>query len=123
MGAVLMIDSYRIQKRIFDLYAEREYSESEIKDILEKYSDRAKIWEESLQKYSTEEILRVIDEYWRFKNSEVKPRLAHIQAMLNTQKVEEYEINDRREEQEKLARQAEKTKEELRRKMLEKWGV
>lgn len=118
-----MIDFYRIQKRIFDLYAEREYSESEIKDILEKYSDRAKIWEESLQKYSTEEILRVIDEYWRFKNSEVKPRLAHIQAMLNTQKIDTYEISENKEEQEKLALQAEKTKEELRRKMIEKWGV
>lgn len=118
-----MIDIYKIQKRIFDLYAEKEYSEEEVRVILQKYSERIKLWEESLQNYETSEVIKAIDEYWRFKDSQTRPRLAHIEAMLRTQKDENYIINENREKQEKLALQAEKTKEELRQKMLEKWGV
>lgn len=117
-----MIDNVQVQKRIFDLYGEKDYSIEEVKEILNKYQEKAKLWQEGLDKYTTSDVLNAIDEYWRFKNSEKKPRLVHIQAILNTNKIECYETNKNREEQEKLAILAEKTKEDLRKKMLEKFG-
>lgn len=118
-----MIDFFKIQKRIFDLYAEKEYIDSEIKTILEKYKDRVKIWEDGLQQYTTEDVLKAIDEYWRFKNSDIKPRLAHIQAMLNTQKQDEVFIDCKSEDREKLARAAEITKKRLEQETINKWGI
>lgn len=117
-----MKDLVTILKHIEDLYGSEDISEHTILEWTRKYPERFKAWQDGLNRYSDEDIISVIDEYWRFKDNKIKPRLVHIQAMLNTQKIDSYEVSDDREEREKLARQAEKTKEELRRKMLERWG-
>lgn len=111
-----------ILKHIEDLYSNEDVDIKQIHEWIKKYPERVKTWQEGLDKYTTNDVLNAIDEYWRFKNSEKKPRLVHIQAILNTNKIECYETNPNREEQEKLAILAEKTKEDLRKKMLEKFG-
>lgn len=118
-----MKDLVTILKHIEDLYGSEDVSEHTIWEWTRKYPERFKAWQDGLNRYSDEDIISVIDEYWRFKDNKFKPRLVHIQAMLNTQKIDNYEVSENKENQEKLARQAEKTKEELRLKMLEKWGV
>lgn len=116
------MDNILVQKRIFDLYGEKEYTVEEVKSILEKYKEKAEVWEIGLKDYTTEDILRAIDEYWRYKNSEKKPRLAHIQAMLRVKKDDFYVSTSEDEEREKLARLAEITKEQLIKQRIEKYG-
>ena len=118
-----MKDLVTILKHIEDLYGTEDVSEVTIFNWSKKYPDRFKAWQDGLNRYSDEDIISVIDEYWRFKDNKVKPRLVHIQAMLNTQKIESYEVSDDREEREKLARQAEATKRQLEEKMKAKWGL
>ena len=116
------MDLVRIIKRIEDLYNPNDISESDIGLTLSKYPDRVEEWNKSLGKYSDDEIIQAIDEYWRYKSNDTRPKIAHIQAMLKTRKEDEYVPIRKDEDQEKLAYQAELTKEKLRKEMLAKFG-
>lgn len=118
-----MKDLVTILKHIEDLYGSEDVSEHTIWEWTRKYPERFKAWQDGLNKYSDEDIISVIDEYWRFKDNKVKPRLVHIQAMLNTQKIDSYEALEDRAEQEEFYRRAEATKKQLEEKMKAKWGV
>ena len=118
-----MIDNIQVQKKIFDLYGDKEYSLDDVKEIISKYQDKAQIWEDGLKNYTTEQVLSAINEYWRFKNSEKKPRVAHIQAILETNKIENLQVAPSNKEQSKLARLAELTKQRIEQEMKEKWGA
>ena len=111
----------KILKHIEDLYGEEDVQEESIEKWKNKYPERVKMWEEALEKFSDGEILYAIDEYWRFKDSTKKPKLVHIQAMLTTRKREELEEISQK-DYSGLAKAAEKTAEELRRKALERFG-
>jgi hypothetical protein len=110
----------KILKHIEDLYSDAEVSEKDIEKWLDKCPERMNTWQESLKRYDDYEIIQVIDEYWRYKDNKVKPRLVHIQAMLNTQKNDDYQANT--EEQEKLASLAEITKKKLEEERIRKFG-
>lgn len=112
-----------ILKHIEDLYNPEEVTEEQIESWVKKYPERVEVWEKGLSRYNEYEIIQAIDEYWRFKDNKIKPKLAHIQAILNTQKGDVMIKEDDSEERKKLAIIAEKTKEELRKKMIERWGV
>lgn len=116
------MDLVNILKHIEDLYNPEEVTEDKIIAWVDKYPERVKAWQDGLSRYDDYEIIQAIDEYWRFKESKVKPKLSHIQAILNTQKGDIMIKEDDSAERQKLARLAEKTKEELRQKMLERWG-
>lgn len=111
-----------ILKHIEDLYCTEDVDKKKIEQWIAKYPERAKIWQEGLGKYEDSDILQAIDEYWRYKDNKVKPKIVHIQALLNTQKIE-FEPKENKEEREKLALQAEITKKKLEQQMKAKWGV
>ena len=110
-----------ILKHIEDLYCNEYVDIKKIQEWIEKYPERSKVWQDGLEKYTTFDVLNAIDEYWRFKDGVNKPRLVHIQAILNTSKIDVCETKNI-EEQEKLASIAERTKELLRQQMLKKFG-
>lgn len=112
-----------ILKRIEDLYGDEDVDIKQIQAWMKKYPDRVKAWEDGLKNYLAEDVLNAINEYWRFKNSEKKPRLVHIQAILNTNKIENLQAAPANEEQSKLARLAELTKQRIEQEVKEKWGA
>lgn len=115
-----MKDLVTILKHIEDLYSSEDVSEHTILEWTRKYPERFKAWQDGLNRYSDADIISVIDEYWRYKDNKVKPRLVHIQAMLNTQKNDDYQEST--EEQEKLASLAEITKKKLEEERIRKFG-
>ena len=115
------MDLVKILKRIEDLYNEKDISENDIKMLIEKYPSRVEEWNKYLGNYGDEEIIQAIDEYWRFKNDKVRPKLAQLDAMIET-KNRDFEINRDFSEQEKYYRLAEITKEQNKKTVLEKFG-
>lgn len=87
--------------------------------MVRKYPERAKIWQEGLAKYEDYDIIQAIDEYWRYKDNKVKPKIVHIQALLNTKDIEL--VKDDKEDREKLAMQAEITKQRLAEETARRW--
>ena len=116
------MDLVRIIKRIEDLYNPQDISENDIGLTLSKHPDRVDEWKKSLGNYSDDDIIQAIYEYWRYKSNDTRPKIAHIQAMLKTRKEDEYVPVRKDADQEKLAHQAELTKEKLRKEMLAKFG-
>lgn len=114
-----MIDVLKVQKHLADLYSDRDIKEEDIKKLLDQYPEREKLWSDELKDFTTEEVIQSINEYWRYKNSEIKPKIVHIKAMLGKREEEYVEQKDYSE----LARAAERTMEELRQKAIRKFGV
>ena len=112
-----MIDVLKVQKYIADMYSEKDVSEEDIKKLLEQYPERAKLWEDEFKDFETEEVLTAIRDYWKYKDSKVKPKIVHIKAMMTT-KDEYVEQKDYSE----LAKAAERTMELLRQKAIRKFG-
>lgn len=116
-----MIDVLKVQKHLADLYSQTDITEEEIQKLLKKYPDREKLWNEELKDFTTDEVIQAINEYWRYKNSEIKPKIVHIKAMLLPAKKDEV-VEVKTKDYSGLAKAAEKTAEELRRKALERFG-
>jgi len=112
-----MIDVLKVQKYLADMYSENEVSEEDIKKLLEQYPERAKLWKDEFKDCTTEEVLMAIRDYWKYKDSKVKPKIVHIKAMMTT-KDEYVEQKDYSE----LAKAAERTMEELRKKAEARYG-
>lgn len=112
-----------ILKHIEDLYNKEDVSREKIKYSIEKNKEKAENWKSKLYKYEIFDILQAIDEYWRYKDDKERPKAAHIEAILNTKKDCEVVRSEKNEETARLARLAEITKEELRRKTIEKWNT
>lgn len=115
-----MKDLVEILKHIEDLYCVEDVDKKKIEQWLVKYPERAKIWQEGLAKYEDYDIIQAIDEYWRYKDNKVKPKIVHIQALLNTKDVELVKEDDK-EDREKLAMQAEITKQRLAEETARRW--
>lgn len=113
-----MIDVLKVQKHLADLYSDRDITEEDIKKLLEQYPEREKLWSDELKDFTTEEVIQSINEYWRYKNSEIKPKIVHIKAMLGRREEEYIEQKD----YSKLAEAAMRTAEQLRQKAMEKYG-
>lgn len=112
-----------ILKHIEELYNKEEVSRERIKYSIEKNKEKAEDWKNKLYKYEIYDIIQAIDEYWRYKDDKERPRAAHIEAILNTKKDCEVVRCEKNEETARLARLAEVTKEELRKKTIEKWNT
>lgn len=113
-----MIDVLKVQKYLADMYSEKDVTEEDIKKLLEQYPERAKLWEDEFKDFETEEVLTAIRDYWKYKDSKVKPKIVHIKAMLGKREDEYVEQKDYSE----LAKAAERTMEELRQKAIRKFG-
>lgn len=114
-----MIDVLKVQKYLADMYSEKDVTEEEIKNLLEKYPERAKQWEEEFKDNSTEEVIAAIKEYWKYKDSKVKPKIVHLKALITTS--EEY-IEPQKDYSE-LAKAAKATAERLRQEVIKKYGI
>lgn len=112
-----------ILKHIEDLYGQQEISKEKIKQSIEKNKERAELWETKLCKYEIYDIIQAIDEYWNYKNDKERPRVVHIEAILNTRKNCDILRVEKNEESERLAKLAEITKEQLKQKTIQKWGT
>lgn len=113
-----MIDVLKVQKYLADMYSEKDVTEEEIKKLLEQYPERANLWEEEFKDSTTEEVIIAIRDYWKYKDSKIKPKIVHIKAMMTTKD----EYAEPQKDYSELAKAAERTMEELRKKAEARYG-
>lgn len=113
-----MIDVLKVQKYLADMYSEKDVTEEDIKKLLEQYPERAKLWEDEFKDFETEEVITAIRDYWKYKDSKVKPKIVHIKAMMTTKD----EYVEQQKDYYELAKAAERAIELAKQKAINKYG-
>ena len=103
-----MEKAQEIIKHIFELYLDDEPTDDDILVWCEKNMERYRAYEEAFKDYDTIDVLKAIDEYWRYTSNKTKPTVAKLLTMLNTNKAEK--------QTKTVLGEREATKERLRRK-------
>ena len=83
-----MEKAQEIIKHIFELYLDDEPTDDDILVWCEKNMERYRAYEEAFKDYDTIDVLKAIDEYWRYTSNKTKPTVAKLLTMLNTNKAE-----------------------------------
>ena len=83
-----MQKTIEIIKHLNDLYTDVEFTYEMTQTWCLKNVERFKAWKEAFDKYDTTDVLKAIDEYWRYSSIKTKPKVSQLLAMLNTNKAE-----------------------------------
>lgn len=83
-----MEKAQEIIKHIFELYDNNEPTNEDIEIWCGKNFERYLAWKEAFDHYNTVDVLKAIDEYWRYTSNKTKPTVAKLLTMLNTNKAE-----------------------------------
>lgn len=83
-----MEKAQEIIKHIFELYLDDEPTDDDVLVWCEKNMERYRAYEEAFKDYDTIDVLKAIDEYWRYTSNKTKPTVAKLLTMLNTNKAE-----------------------------------
>ena len=83
-----MQKTIEIIKHLNDLYTDVEFTYEMAQTWCLKNEERFKAWKEAFDKYDTTDVLKAIDEYWRYSSNKTKPKVSQLLAMLNTNKAE-----------------------------------
>lgn len=83
-----MEKAQEIIKHIFELYDNNEPTNEDIEIWCGKNYERYLAWKEAFENYDTVDVLKAIDEYWRYSSNKTKPTVAKLLTMLNTNKAE-----------------------------------
>lgn len=98
-----MADTQRILHHIAELYAKPRANQEfdlAVAEMEEKMSARFEEYDKAFQEKLTADVVKAIDDYWRYKSDKTRPTLAQLMAMENsdTSKKERSEIDPESEE-------------------------
>lgn len=85
-----MEKAQEIIKHIFELYDNDEPTNEDIEIWCGKNYERYLAWQEAFEHYDTVDVLKAIDEYWRYTSNKTKPTVAKLLSMLNTNKADKH---------------------------------
>jgi hypothetical protein len=88
VGVIEMEKAQEIIKHIFELYLDDEPTDDDVLVWCEKNMERYRAYEDAFKDYDTVDVLKAIDEYWRYTSNKTKPTVAKLLTMLNTNKAE-----------------------------------
>ena len=83
-----MQKTIEIIKHINDLYTDNEFTYEMAETWCIRNKERYTAWKEAFESYDTVDVLKAIDEYWRYTSNKTKPKVSQLLAMLNTSKAE-----------------------------------
>jgi len=92
-----MADTKKILEHLAELYATPTATKTADEVIvlnLEKLNLNFEKYDDAFKPYTTADVMKSIDEYWKFKNDKVRPTLAHILAGLNASGAEKDKEDD-----------------------------
>ena len=79
-----MEKALEILKHIEGLYVEQP-NFNKFEKMAQNNPERVDAWAEAFKNYDLLDVLKAVDEYWRYKDSSRRPNVQKIEAMLNTQ--------------------------------------
>lgn len=83
-----MKKTIEIIKHINDLYTDNEFTYEMAETWCIRNNERYLAWKEAFENYDTTDVLKAIDEFWRYTSNKTKPKVSQLLAMLNTNKAE-----------------------------------
>lgn len=92
-----MADTKRILRHIAELYAKPRANQDiddAINEMEEKLSARYNEYDKAFEEKLTVNLIKAIDDYWRFKNDKTRPTLAQILSMENADITKKDRIDD-----------------------------
>lgn len=81
--------SRRIIKKVAELYSfgnERKTVEEVTQINYEKLLDKEADWDKAFEEYEVDDVLKAVDNFWRYKSDKNRPSVAQILSFLNTEK-------------------------------------
>lgn len=85
-----MKKTIEIIKHINDLYTDNEFTYEMAETWCIRNNERYLAWKEAFENYDTVDVLKAIDEYWRYTSNKTKPKVSQLLAMLNTNKADKH---------------------------------
>lgn len=92
-----MTDTAKILHHIAELYAKPRKDQSfndAVLELEEKLNNRFDAYDEAFSAELTSNIIKAVDDYWRFKSDKTRPTIAQIMAMVNSDDEKEEKIFD-----------------------------